>query len=135
MLKRSEVHDSTVSDESSVRRSRVSRSRVAHSRVKRSALTECDVANCILIRTDFKGMVLRNGVWKNGRLIGRMGHTEVVAVGGDEKASKKINMDKIVTKDPQVWMKEDVDSDSSDDEGVDLKDRNRNDDLPPPYSP
>lgn len=44
-------------------------------------------------------------------------------------------MDKIITKDPQVWMKEDVDSDSSDDESIDLKDRNRNDDLPPPYSP
>lgn len=85
VLKRSEVHDSTVNEQSSVRRSRVSRSRVAHSRVKRSALTDCDVANCILIRTDFKGVVLRNGVWKNGRLIGRMGHTEVVAVGGDEK--------------------------------------------------
>lgn len=85
VLKRSEVQDSTVNEQSSVRRSRVSRCRVAYSRVKRSALTDCDVANCILIRTDFKGMVLRNGVWKNGRLIGRMGHTEVVAMGGDQR--------------------------------------------------
>ena len=55
--------------------------RVERSKLRRATLKECDVEDCIILRTEFKGMKLRNGVWKNGRLVGCVeGKGEVVAV-------------------------------------------------------
>ena len=48
------------------------------SRVKRAVLTDCEVSECVVIGTEFKGMRLRFGVWKNGRLVGKVGEGEVV---------------------------------------------------------
>ena len=51
------------------------------SRLFRATLKECDVEDCVVDRTEFKGMKLRNGVWKSGKLIGCVeGKDEVVAV-------------------------------------------------------
>jgi beta-galactosidase/beta-glucuronidase len=51
---------------------------MSKSRVKRAVLTDCEVSECVVIGTEFRGMRLRFGVWKNGRLVGRVGDGEVV---------------------------------------------------------
>ena len=69
--------------DSTVKQSLLWRSKLNHvdmfkSRVKRAVLTDCEVSECVVIGTEFKGMRLRFGVWKHGRLVGRVGEGEVV---------------------------------------------------------
>jgi uncharacterized protein YjbI with pentapeptide repeats len=71
-MARSEARDSVVA-ESAVYRSTLEKSRVVKSRVKRSRLKDCDITDCVILNTDFTGMVLRNGVWRNGKLVGSVG--------------------------------------------------------------
>ncbi|KAL4893222.1 hypothetical protein BDV59DRAFT_177758 [Aspergillus ambiguus] len=71
-IARSTVHDSVITDGSSVSRSTLNSVRVIASHVKRSTLRDCDIKNCIIHRTNFKGAILQNEVWKNGRLVGRI---------------------------------------------------------------
>lgn len=61
-----------------LRRSKLDRVDMDKSRVKRAVLTDCEVSECVVIGTEFKGMRLRFGVWKNGRLVGKVGEGEVV---------------------------------------------------------
>ncbi|GAB1194045.1 hypothetical protein APSETT444_003284 [Aspergillus pseudonomiae] len=125
-LNRSKVHGSSVMDESCIRRSHLEGVRVARSRVKRSKLQNCDVSDCVIIRTDFTGMTLRHGVWKNGKLVGRVGDSEVVMVTQDGRNIGHVSSEKLVTQDAKAW---DPDSDGSDKESL------NSDDLPPPYQP
>ncbi|KAG2420261.1 hypothetical protein HFD88_005062 [Aspergillus terreus] len=122
-ITRSRVHGSVVADGSSVRRSSLDNVQMASSRVKRSTLRDCDVRNCIIQRTDFKGVVLRNEVWKNGRLVGRIGPSEQSETADGSKGEK------VITKEAKVWMQDESESDVSDDESVQSKS-----DAPPPYS-
>lgn len=50
------------------------------SRVQRCKLVDCDVVCCVLVKTDFEGMVVRNGVWKDGVLVGKVREGEEVVV-------------------------------------------------------
>ncbi|KAF7589873.1 hypothetical protein BBP40_003585 [Aspergillus hancockii] len=129
MLNRSKVKGSSVTDASSLRRSDLEDVQLSQSRVKKSVLRDCDVSNCMIIKSDFTGMVLRNGVWKNGKLVGRMGENEVVAMTRDGQNLAEFSSEQIVTQDAKVWADNDPDSDSSDKESVDSQD------LPPPYRP
>lgn len=55
---------------------------MGRSKLRRVALRQCDVDNCVITRTEFTGMRLRNGIWRNGRFVGPvdgMGEVEVVA--------------------------------------------------------
>ncbi|KAF5862139.1 hypothetical protein ETB97_012124 [Aspergillus alliaceus] len=130
-LNKSKVSGSSVTEESFLRRSQLEDIQVARSRVKKSTLRKCDVSNCVIIKTDFTGMVLRHGVWKKGRLVGRVGNNEVVATTQDGTSQNMADVpsEKLVTQDAEVWADNDPDSDSSDKESVDSED------LPPPYRP
>ncbi|PYH88094.1 hypothetical protein BO71DRAFT_150089 [Aspergillus ellipticus CBS 707.79] len=124
-ISRSEARDSQVVDGCSVHRGAIEQSTVRGSAVRRANLVDCDVAGCVIVRTDFKGMVLRNGVWKNGRLVGRMGEGREVEVlrKGDGVMMEVPEM--LETREPTVWMKEDGEESGMSEE----------DDAPPPYEP
>lgn len=80
-LSRCKAKDSVVSS-SAVYKGSIEKSHVAGSRLRRTKLKECDVRDCVIVNTDFRGMVLRNGVWKDGVLVGCFGGSEGVVVNG-----------------------------------------------------
>jgi hypothetical protein len=43
-------------------------------------VVDCDVSDCKINGTNFNGKVLRNGVWKNGDLVGRIDYSKEVVV-------------------------------------------------------
>ncbi|KAE8351983.1 hypothetical protein BDV28DRAFT_135914 [Aspergillus coremiiformis] len=129
-LIRSQVNGSSVTEESALRRSHLEDVRVARSRMTRSTLRNCDVSDCVIVRSDFTGMVLQHGVWKNGRLVGRVGNGEVVAMTQSGQKIADFSSDQLVTQDAKVWAdSNNPDSDSSENESLDSQD------LPPPYEP
>lgn len=69
--------DSTVKH-SLLRRSKLDHVMLSQSRVKRAVLKDCEVTECVVTGSEFSGMRMRYGVWKNGRLVGRVGDGEVV---------------------------------------------------------
>ncbi|PWY71814.1 hypothetical protein BO94DRAFT_550295 [Aspergillus sclerotioniger CBS 115572] len=75
---RSTATNSTIQQNSWVERSTVNRSTISGSSLHRSTLNECEVENCVLLRTAFSGMVLKNGVWRNGILVGKLQEGDVV---------------------------------------------------------
>ncbi|PTU24002.1 hypothetical protein P175DRAFT_0497121 [Aspergillus ochraceoroseus IBT 24754] len=84
-ISRSEATDSVIVG-SSVSRSDVVRGRVFRCRLKRATLKDCEVTNCIVVNSKFKGVVLKNGVWKNDKFVGSLGddeEEEAVAVTAD----------------------------------------------------
>ncbi|KAL4922413.1 hypothetical protein BDW62DRAFT_52741 [Aspergillus aurantiobrunneus] len=127
-LVRTGARDSVVSS-SAVYRGSLERSRVVRSRVRKSRLADCEVSDCVIVNTDFRDMVLRNGVWRNGRLVGCCGEREEVTVDG-KKLDMPVKREK--SQGPEKWMQgmasetESSDFDDSDEE---------EEDLPPPYTP
>ncbi|KAL4929004.1 uncharacterized protein BDV17DRAFT_81282 [Aspergillus undulatus] len=141
-LARSALAESILSH-SAIYRSVLQRSHVMDSRVKKSKLVDCQVSNCVIINCDFKGMVLKDGVWRSGTFLGPVGEkgkkghggrgeVEGVLFGG-EKLGKPVKSEK--SQGPQEWMEElaseteNSDRDDSESEEEDGKD------LPPPYTP
>ena len=80
---RSEVKSSTVQEASRIERSAVKNSRVRKSDIWRASVTDCHVEECTIHRSDFKGMVLKYGIWKRGQLVGRVGNHEPVMISKD----------------------------------------------------
>lgn len=78
-IKRADIRDSTLTG-TEIRRCKLYSVRAERSKLHRAVLKDCDVVDCVILRTELKGMRLRNGVWKNGRLIGSVGGGEVTAV-------------------------------------------------------
>lgn len=140
-MARSQAKDSVVS-RSSVSRGSLEKSRVLRSRVRKSRLKDCEVSDCVIVNTDFRGMVLRNGVWRNGRLVGccRAGEGEGVVVNGKKmdapmKGEKNSGCGKLM----EGWESETESSDGldsdSDDSNVEIAGKKTEEDLPPPYTP
>lgn len=80
-IKRAEITDSSITA-TEMWRCKLDSVRVGRSKLRRVALRQCDVDNCVLARTEFTGMRLRNGIWRNGKLVGPvdgMGKRDVVA--------------------------------------------------------
>lgn len=82
-MSRSTVKASTVRDVSVLERSAVSGSVLSHGQVWRSTLNDCDVEECSISRSEFKGMILNYGVWKKGQLVGKIGNREPVMIKKD----------------------------------------------------
>ncbi|KAJ5675197.1 uncharacterized protein N7477_005131 [Penicillium maclennaniae] len=80
---RSAVTASTVSDATVLKRSTVTGSIVHNGQVWRSTLTDCDVEDCAISRSDFQGMILKYGVWKKGQLVGKTGDKEPIMMRKD----------------------------------------------------
>ncbi|KAI9367197.1 hypothetical protein BJX61DRAFT_547716 [Aspergillus egyptiacus] len=134
-LSRVQATDSVVSG-SAVYRSQLEGSRVFGSRVKKSRLRDCEMRNCVLVDTEFRGMVLRNGVWRRGRLVGSLplagvdGDGEVVVMRRD---GKKMDVAVEGEVDPERWMQ----GLASETESTDWDDSESDEDkdLPPAYTP
>ncbi|KAL4978742.1 hypothetical protein BDW66DRAFT_129483 [Aspergillus desertorum] len=140
-IARSQAKDSVVS-ESSVSRGSLEKSRVVRSRVRKSQLRGCEVSDCVIINTDFRGMVLRNGIWRNGRLVGccrGLEGEEVVVNGKKLDAPLKSEKDRGSGKWMESWGSETESSDyldsDSDESDVDEIAKKKKEDLPPPYTP
>lgn len=82
-VSRSTVKASTVRDASVLERSAVSGSVLSHGQVWRSTLNDCDVEECSISRSEFKGMILKYGIWKKGQLVGKIGNREPVMIKKD----------------------------------------------------
>ncbi|KAJ5118033.1 hypothetical protein N7448_004320 [Penicillium atrosanguineum] len=80
---RSTVKASTVRDASALKRSTVTGSTISNGRVERSALTDCDVEECAISRSEFNGMILKYGVWKKGQLVGKIKNKEPIMIRKD----------------------------------------------------
>ncbi|KAJ5306912.1 hypothetical protein PENANT_c003G03971 [Penicillium antarcticum] len=99
LLKRSEIADSVLKGRISVNRSTLSKAviidqsdlkrctitgtTIVKSHIDRASLTDCDVIECVVSRSDFRGMILKYGFWKKGVLVGRIGDHEPVAIKMD----------------------------------------------------
>lgn len=70
-------------DQCDLKRSTITGTTILKSQIERASLTDCDVAECVVSRSDFKGMILKYGVWKKGILVGRIGDREPVAIKMD----------------------------------------------------
>lgn len=82
-VRRSTVTASTIRDASVLKRSTVSGSTVSNAQVERAGLDDCDVEDCMISRSEFKGMILKHGVWKRGRLVGAIGNKEPIMIKKD----------------------------------------------------
>lgn len=78
---KSSVRNSSISGGSSVSKSKITEgSSVHNSSLEKADLEDCDIDDCLVEKTRFKGMVLRNGIWRKGDLVGRRRRdVEVVA--------------------------------------------------------
>jgi hypothetical protein len=76
----STIKRSSVSECSTIKRSTILRSKCVNIVVASSTLTDCEVSNAQLYRTTFNGMIVQNGIWENGQLIGRMDESKEVVV-------------------------------------------------------
>ena len=88
---RSLLKQSVVQDKSSLERSTSIRARVSHSKIQRTSLEDCDVADCVISRSDFRGMILKYGVWKKGVLIGRTGDQEPIQIMKNAGSSAEVS--------------------------------------------
>ncbi|KAJ6086611.1 hypothetical protein N7467_005525 [Penicillium canescens] len=141
-VKRSTLKKAVIMDKSELKRGTITGTRISKSQIERASLTDCDVAECVVSRSDFKGMILKYGVWKKGVLVGRVGDREPVAIKMDASGTGKSVHAPIATPEfPQLKSKTthgldehppvyNVDSDV----GLDSDDDSDNDDdSPPPY--
>jgi uncharacterized protein YjbI with pentapeptide repeats len=96
---RSSVKSSTIRDVSALKRSTVTGSTVLNGQVWRTTLTDCDVEECAMSRSEFKGMILKYGVWKKGQLVGKIGNKEPIMMKkGSPEAAVSISLGYILMK-------------------------------------
>lgn len=84
-VERSIVHGSVVADKAFVERTELNTAVITKSRVERSKVSDCDVVNCVIERTDFQGMILQYGIWKRGNLVGRTSQEHEVIIKPRQK--------------------------------------------------
>ncbi|KAJ5625440.1 hypothetical protein N7510_001749 [Penicillium lagena] len=85
---RTTLKKSAAREASDLRRSTLVGTAVSNSRLRKATLRDCDVTDCIISGTNFKGMILKYGVWKKGNLVGRIGNREVIAISKDSGESQ-----------------------------------------------
>lgn len=75
---RSDLRQSIVQEKTSLERSTLTGSIASQSRLRKTSLVDCDVAECVISRSYFKGMILKYGIWKKGVLVGKTGDREPI---------------------------------------------------------
>ncbi|KAJ5766108.1 uncharacterized protein N7511_003724 [Penicillium nucicola] len=142
--KRSTFKKAVIMDENILKRCTITGTTILKSHIDRASLTDCDVTECVVSRSDFKGMILKYGVWKKGVLVGKIGDCEPVAIKMDAAGAENFVPVSVPAPMPTVPQLDSkavhrgadhppayfVDSDVS----IDSEDESDNDrDLPPPY--
>lgn len=79
-LERSVFKNSVIADSTYCERSELDNVVITRSRTERSKMKDCDVMDCEISRTDFEGMILKYGIWKNGDLVGRTSKDHEVVI-------------------------------------------------------
>ena len=77
---RSTIGQSVIQDQSAVKRSAVTGTTVSRSQIQRASLTNCVVAECVIERSGFQGLVLKYGIWKRNELVGKTGNHDPVVI-------------------------------------------------------
>ncbi|CAI7661598.1 unnamed protein product [Penicillium bialowiezense] len=75
---RSDLRQSIAQEKTSLERSTLTGSIASQSRLRKTSLVDCDVAECVISRSNFKGMILKYGIWKKGVLVGKTGDREPI---------------------------------------------------------
>ncbi|RAK79074.1 uncharacterized protein BO72DRAFT_51245 [Aspergillus fijiensis CBS 313.89] len=143
-MTRCEVRASKIGGGSALRRSTIGDCRVTGSRLKKARLVNCEVEGCVIVNTDLKGMVVKNGVWKNGSLVGRVDQSKDVVVvsrdGMKDKIDNAVGTKGIVAE--KRSMERDLVESSDDDAEIEGWERNgqrqicelQGTEPPPPYT-
>lgn len=84
-VERSIIRASVIADKAVVERAELNAAVITKSRVERSKISDCDVMDCVIERTDFEGMILRYGIWKRGDLVGRTSQEHEVVIQPRQK--------------------------------------------------
>lgn len=80
-IRRATITNSTISDAIRIKKATAQNSSLRRvPLLERSTIKNCVVSDCIIYKTDFEGMVLENGIWKGGRLVGRVDQRREVVV-------------------------------------------------------
>lgn len=80
-IRRATIIASTISDAIRIKKATVQNSLLRRMPLlERSTVKNCVVSDCIIHKTDFDGMVLENGIWKGGLLLGRVDEAKEVIV-------------------------------------------------------
>uniref|UniRef100_A0A093V5U2 Trigger factor n=1 Tax=Talaromyces marneffei PM1 TaxID=1077442 RepID=A0A093V5U2_TALMA len=78
-IRRVTITKSTISDVLRVKKATVNDSLLRRVLlVERSTIKKCVVNDCIIYKTDFEGMRLENGIWRDGCLVGRVDQSREV---------------------------------------------------------
>lgn len=85
---RTSLKKSAAREASDLRRSTLVGTDVSNSKLHKATLHDCDVTDCVISGTNFKGMILKYGVWKKGNLVGQIGNREVIAISKDSGVSR-----------------------------------------------
>lgn len=100
-VERSIVHDSVVADKAVVERTELKTAVITRSRVERSKISDCDVMDCVIERTDFQGMILQYGIWKRGDLVGRTSQEHEVIIKPRQKPVSSKEVEELSTSSSQ----------------------------------
>ncbi|EEA19825.1 hypothetical protein TMatcc_009966 [Talaromyces marneffei ATCC 18224] len=84
-VERSIVRGSVVAGKAVIERTELKTAVITKSRVERSKISDCDVMDCVIERTDFQGMILQYGIWKRGDLVGRTSNEHEVVIKPRQK--------------------------------------------------
>ncbi|KAH8704008.1 hypothetical protein BGW36DRAFT_94933 [Talaromyces proteolyticus] len=79
-LRWSIVKKADLTDCSRIKRSTIQESTLKNSIVSHSSLSGCEVKDCAIYRTTFEDLILENGIWKHGTLVGRIDETKDVVI-------------------------------------------------------
>ncbi|OJD21259.1 hypothetical protein ACJ73_07400 [Blastomyces percursus] len=80
-VNRSDIRDSIVGPlPCTISRSRLNNVKISQSTVKDACLDDCDIDGCRITKAKFSGLWLRNGIWEDGELVGKVNEGEGVVV-------------------------------------------------------
>ncbi|PGH03650.1 hypothetical protein GX51_03914 [Blastomyces parvus] len=80
-VNKSDIRDSTVGPlPCTISRSRLTNVKISQSTVKDACLNDCDIDGCRIVKAKFSGLWLRNGIWEDGELVGKVREGEDVVV-------------------------------------------------------
>ncbi|RMJ22517.1 hypothetical protein PHISP_06610 [Aspergillus sp. HF37] len=135
VVERAEVRDSALAA-TEVCRSTLDSVRAERSQLRRVVLRDCDVGDCVLDRMELTGMRLKNGVWKNGRLVGSVDGREVEAepVSLTGTIPQRANVPPASQSKAEEASQDAVTQEDGQDSAGEGHSEN-GEDLPPPYTP
>ncbi|KLJ11857.1 hypothetical protein EMPG_13004 [Blastomyces silverae] len=80
-VNKSDIRDSIVGPlPCTISRSKLNNVKISQSTVKDACLDDCDIDGCRIVKAKFSGLWLRNGIWEDGELVGKVNEEEEVVV-------------------------------------------------------